>query len=343
LVVFPFVFVICGWLAVPLSLWILWRMIRNPRDLKYLLTRSGPDCPKPDVLSDPEWTHTSVKANGVLFHCVTTAKKPKGKPKLMLFLHGFPECWYSWRHQMRDFCEEYKVVAVDLRGYGETEKPRGLTMYGMDYLVTDVRELIKALGYQNCILVGHDWGAQICWNFAMQYGDMIEKLVIINVPHPVSFVKNISFRQLTKSWYILLFQIPFMPEFVLQANNYGLFDGMFSKKDKESGKRVYFATKEQVSAFKYSFSRPYALTASLNYYRNLFLDMVKPVPSFKKKPIAVPTIVIWGEDDVALGKELNNGTEKFVTNLKIKFIPNCTHWANQDQPEIVNGHMRDFL
>ncbi|GCB61508.1 hypothetical protein scyTo_0007063 [Scyliorhinus torazame] len=141
----------------------------------------------PACLSDPSLgTHcfVRVKDSGLRFHYVAAGERNK---PLMLLLHGFPEFWYSWRYQLREFKSEYRVVAIDLRGYGDSDAPPGRGDYKLECLLKDVKDVIEVLGYSSCILVGHDWGGILAWNLAICNPEMVERLIILNAPHPKSF------------------------------------------------------------------------------------------------------------------------------------------------------------
>ena len=278
------------------------------------------------------WTHQYITTNKVKLHYVTQGNGP-----LMLMLHGFPECWYSWRYQISEFAQNYQVVAVDLRGYNDSDKPKNKSAYVMDEFIQDIRGVIKGLGYEKCVLVAHDWGGAIAWNFAYSHPEMLEKLIILNLPHPAKFAEGLrTWKQLKKSWYIFFFQLPFLPEWFLQASNYQSIEKMFAGMaiDKSA------FTPEDIEAYKQAAAKPRALTAMLNYYRNIF--------DFKTQNrdwdvLSVPTLMIWGEEDTALGKELTYGTQAYVRDFQIKYIPNCSHWVQQEQPRLVNQYMREFL
>ena len=136
------------------------------------------------------WEHKFIQTNGINLHYVTC-----GQGKLMLMLHGFPEFWYSWRHQIAEFVQDYQVVALDLRGYNDSDKPQGVEAYAMSELLKDVQGVITGLGYQDCILVSHDWGGAIAWNFAYTYPAMVEKLVVLNLPHLAKFFAGLRTPQ----------------------------------------------------------------------------------------------------------------------------------------------------
>ncbi|MCU0550535.1 MAG: alpha/beta hydrolase [Leptolyngbya sp. Prado105] len=276
--------------------------------------------------------HDRIYTNGINLHYVT-----EGEGDLILFLHGFPECWYSWRKQIPKFSKDHKVVAIDLRGYNDSDKPSESSAYTMPEFVADVKGVIQGLGYQRCTLVGHDWGGIIAWNFAYQHPEMLDRLVILNLPHPAKFSQGLlTPQQLLKSWYILFFQVPFLPEFFVQLDDYkaleSAFKGMAIKKDTFSD--------EDINFYKDAFAKRGASTAAINYYRNAFKFGV-----MKKNwgVLDVPTLMIWGEKDTALGKELTYGTEQYVRDFQIRYIPNCSHWVQQEQPDLVNQYIREFL
>jgi pimeloyl-ACP methyl ester carboxylesterase len=278
------------------------------------------------------WKHEYVISNGFKLHYVTQGEGP-----LMLMLHGFPEFWYSWRHQIPEFAKDFKVVALDLRGYNDSDKPKDTSAYVMDELIQDVEGVIEELGYNKCVLVGHDWGGAIAWNFAYAYPRMVEKLIVLNLPHPAKFAEGLRTpQQLLRSSYIFLFQLPWLPEMLLQAFNYQVlemaFKGMAVNQDS--------FTPKDMEAYKDAAAKRGALTAMLNYYRNIFQQRF-----FNQEwsVLQVPTLLIWGEDDPALGTELTYGTEAYVEDLEIRYIPNCSHWVQQEQPQLVNQYIREFL
>jgi len=280
------------------------------------------------------WEHNFIQTNGVNLHYVS-----QGSGKLMLMLHGFPEFWYSWRHQIREFAADYRVVAVDLRGYNDSDKPKDVEAYAMSELIADVKGIISGLGYEDCILVAHDWGGAIAWNFAYAYPAMVEKLIVLNLPHPAKLAAGLKTpQQLFKSWYIFFFQIPFLPEFLIQLNDYNAIAWAFSSM--AINKSAF--TPEDLATFKNAIAQPGSLTAMINYYRcnfKLIADKNEKVWGI----LDIPTLMIWGEKDIALGKELTYGTDAYVRDLQIKYIPNCSHWVQQEQPVLVNQYMREFL
>jgi epoxide hydrolase 4 len=280
----------------------------------------------------PSWQHAYISTNGVKLHYVTQGEGP-----LMLMLHGFPEFWYSWRHQIPVFAESRNVVAVDLRGYNDSDKPVEQSAYRLSTLVEDIRGVIQGLGYERCVLVGHDWGGIIAWAFASVCPEFIERLIILNVPHPGKFREGLrTLPQLLKSWYILFFQIPLLPEWILSQNHFAVLAKILT----QTAMSPITFPPEVTAAYREAAAKPGAIAAMLNYYRDLFQN-----GSFKKDwgIIQAPTLLIWGENDVALGKELTLGTQAYVRDLQIRYIPNCSHWVQQEQPQLVNQYIHEWL
>ncbi|MGB5713858.1 MAG: alpha/beta hydrolase [Waterburya sp.] len=280
------------------------------------------------------WEHNFISTNGIRLHYVS-----QGSGKLMLMLHGFPEFWYSWRHQIREFSTDYQTVAVDLRGYNDSDKPEGIEAYSMSELIADVKGVIQGLGYEDCILVAHDWGGAIAWNFVYAYPEMVEKLIILNIPHPAKFVEGLQTpQQLLKSWYIFAFQLPWLPELLLQLNDYQGIKEAFSEMaiDNTAFSEV------DLNAYRDAAAKPGALTAMLNYYRGIFQSLFDSKIQ-QWSVLDIPTLTIWGENDTALGKELTYGTDTYVRDWQIKYIPNCSHWVQQEQPALVNKYIRQFI
>ncbi len=281
---------------------------------------------------EASWQHEFITTNGIRLHYVTQGEGP-----LMLMLHGFPEFWYSWRHQIPEFAKNFKVVALDLRGYNDSDKPDQQSAYVMDEFIKDVEGVIKGLGYEKCVLVGHDWGGAIAWSFTYTHPEMVEQLIVLNIPHPAKFAEGLRTpAQLLRSYYMFLFQLPLVPEFFMQASDYQAIETAFvgMAVDKSA------FTKADIEAYKDAAAKRGALTAMLNYYRNILQQRM-----FNQNwsVLEVPTLMIWGENDTALGMELTYGTAVYVRDFQIKYIPNCSHWVQQEKPELVNLYMQSFL
>lgn len=279
--------------------------------------------------------HRFVEVNGIKLHCAEMGSGP-----LVVLLHGFPEFWYSWRYQMPALAAAgYRVVAPDMRGYNTSDKPKGVQAYSIDKLTSDVAELIKAYGEKQATVVGHDWGAAVAWTFAMQYPQHLERLIILNVPHPITFLKALkTFRQLRKSWYIFFFQIPWLPERGFRANNYASLRRVFRKDPVRQGA----FSEGDIEKYVEAAAQPGALTAAINYYRAMFRSSPSKVNS-DLRPITAPTLVIWGEQDNYLGKELADPHPKWVKDVRVERLPDASHWVQCDRPDEVNRLMLDFL
>ena len=280
-----------------------------------------------------------VNVNGIRMHYVTMGKGP-----LIVFLHGFPEFWYSWRHQIPFFSKHFKVAVPDMRGFGETERPTEVDEYRIEKLVTDIVELVHSLGQENATVVGHDWGGIIAWSIGMMAPDIVENLIIMNAPHPGVFQRNAfrNYEQMQKSWYMFFFLLQNVPERVLSRNNFELLKRLFEI----SIKRKKKFTQRDIEGYVSSWSKEGGITGGINYYRSNLntefwgnLDESIPFPRIKS-----PTLQIWAEEDLFLGKELTEGTNEFVDALfSLKIIPNCGHWIQQEAPEEVNQIIEEFL
>jgi pimeloyl-ACP methyl ester carboxylesterase len=196
--------------------------------------------------------------------------------------------------------------------------------------------VIQGLGYDRCILVGHDWGGAIAWCFAYAHPEMVERLIVLNIPHPAKFAEGLrNPQQLLRSSYAFFFQLPVLPELLIQWSDYQAIESALK------GMAINKSTFSQadIEIYKDAASKRGALTAMLNYYRNAFFIFGQQQWSL----LEVPTLMIWGENDTALGKELTYGTEQYVRNFQIRYIPNCSHWVQQERPDLVNEYIREFL
>jgi pimeloyl-ACP methyl ester carboxylesterase len=285
----------------------------------------------------PSWEHCDVETNGIRLHCVT-----QGDGDLVVLLHGFPEFWYSWRYQIPHLAGRFKVVAPDLRGYGDSDKPAGVEPYGAMNLISDVKGLIEAAGTGKAHVIGHDWGGVVAWVFAIVFPELVDKLVVLNAPHPGIFAKNLRNNpgQLRKSWYVFFFQLPGIPEASLRAGNYYMIKrvlrGWTINKDAFSD--------DDLARFVDAAGKRGALTGGINYYRAM-LHRTNPFKMPTDYPrITSPTMLIWAENDGALGKELTYGLDRYCAGeTVIRYIPRCSHWVQQEQPLLVNRYLDEFL
>ena len=270
-----------------------------------------------------------VEANGMRFEVEETG----AGDHLALCLQGFPEHLGSWRNQVPVLAElGFRVWAVNQRGYGRSSRPDGVAAYALRHLVADVAGLIDASGAQHVSLIGHDWGAMVAWCFAIAQVRPLQRLVILNVPHPLCFRAALKhWRQRRKSWYIGLFQLPVVPERLLAARGGEAVRRMF---------RGLAISPDVVDVYASQIAEPGAATAMLNWYRAMRLG--GSMPALDRR-IEVPTLVIWGERDVALDVICLDGTDRYVADLRIERLSGVSHWVQQDAPERVNALLRGFL
>ena len=293
-------------------------------------------------MADP-WHFETLRLKSGLSMQVARAGQDSGKP-LVVMLHGFPECWYSWRHQMRALAPHFECVAPDLRGYGETDAPLGVENYSLDKLTGDVADLIEACGHQRAIVMAHDWGGAIAWATALKRPETVERLIVMNCPHLKKFRDNLrgNPRQMLRSWYVLFFQIPWLPEALLRARDFAI----LKRSMRASSVQKSAFSDEDLAHFRAAFRNPYSITAAINYYRALFRENVRnrQNPEWMERKISAPTMVIWGEQDVALRKELTFGMkELFSGPFEIHYVPDSGHWVQQEKPELVNDYVLKFL
>jgi epoxide hydrolase 4 len=276
-----------------------------------------------------------AQIGGVRLHYATAGKGAK----LVVLLHGFPEFWYSWRHQIVGLSDEYTVVAPDMRGFNLSDKPKSIAEYQTSKMVDDVIGLINYLGHEKAAVIGHDWGAIVAWTLAMKHPESLWKLGALQVPPLPVWRKNQTLRQFCASWYMFFFQIPVVPELVMSFNDYA----MMANALKNSTAEPEFFTDEDIAEYKKAWSEPHALTSMINYYRANF------VRRFFKKPeeppkIKVPTVFIYGEQDQAVLPETVRGVSEMIDAPFEEFrIPTSAHWVQQEAADAVTEILREFL
>ncbi|HVP29336.1 MAG TPA: alpha/beta hydrolase [Myxococcota bacterium] len=288
---------------------------------------------------DPSLRHEEVHANGLRFHVLAAG----AGDRLAICLHGFPELAFSWRHQLPLLAElGYRAWAPDLRGYGKTDRPLGLQAYAIETLLDDVAGLIDASGAKETVLIAHDWGGVIAWYFALRRIRPLSRLVVMNLPHPAVFqrVLESGWRQRLRSWYVLFFQIPWLPEALLGARRAQAIVDVFRNMAIDKSR----FPDEVLEVYRRAALEPGALTAMVNYYRALVRGGgAERQRSLGFPRIDVPVLLVWGEHDSALGKELTIGTEQHVSDFTLRLLPNASHWVQQDAPDEVNAILREWL
>lgn len=294
-------------------------------------------------MSTPLLGHEYADVNGVRLHYVTA-----GQGRLIIFLHGFPEFWYAWRRLLVEFGRDSQAVALDMRGYNLSSKPTDVDQYRMKYLVEDVRALAEHLGHRKFVLVGHDWGGGVAWRFATLHPEYLEKLIIINAPHPAIFQRELRENpaQQKASQYMLMLRSP-QAEEILSANNYAVLLEFTVGK----GVRLGWFTEDDCKAYIEAWSQPGALTGGLNYYRAARIGPPTSETGTANGPgvdtaslvVNVPTLVIWGEKDEALLPGNLEGLDRFVTDLTVRRIPEGSHWVVHEKPALVAKLIREFV
>ncbi|GIL49534.1 hypothetical protein Vafri_5730 [Volvox africanus] len=286
--------------------------------------------------------------SGVRLHTVSFGRQPD-KP-LMLFLHGFPECWYSWRDLLVHFHTEYDVVAVDMRGFNLSTKPKVISAYTMNHLTADVAAVVRALGRSSCTLVGHDWGAFVSWAVAGRYPGLVDRLVVMAGPHWWLYQRNLTTEQMARSYYFLCFLLPLLPELLLLHTDSALLDDILGGRSPEYSVRRHGVVSEaDVEVYKAAMQQPGAATASLNYYRNLMytylglLPMHPEVEAGVLRQLEMPVLAVWGEKDHALCLSNIRDIGLIAPRAEVHILPNCSHWIQSDQPQELRRVIEDWL
>jgi pimeloyl-ACP methyl ester carboxylesterase len=290
--------------------------------------------------------HEYADVNGVRLHYARAGSGP-----LVVFLHGFPEFWYEWKNQIAEFSRDHTAVAPDMRGYNLSSKPAAVSAYQMPLLVEDVRalasDLLKSTGGSRFTLVGHDWGGVVAWVFAAQHPELLDKLVIVNAPHPTVFQRELreNLAQQQASQYMLMFRSP-QAEEILPADGYARLTSMVLGAGLKDGT----VTEDDRAAYLAAWAQPGALTGGLNYYRSSGIGPpasaspdAAAVPTQPPMVVRVPTLVIWGEKDTALLPGNLNGLNDVVPTLTIRRVPEGTHWIVRERFAEVNRLIREFL
>ncbi len=281
------------------------------------------------------WQHNFIETNHIRLHCVT-----QGEGDLVILLHGFPEFWYSWRYQIPALARYFKVVVPDLRGYNDSDKPAH--GYDLDTLCSDVRGLIASLGYTKAHIVGHDWGGVIAWHLAQTFPQTLHRLAILNAPHPQQFFQELvsNVDQLRRSWYVLAFQVPGIPEWLIQQNLKEFVKNLFQG---EAIRKGAFSA-DQTQMYQEALAKPGVITAALNYYRQLLSPQTWLGNLQRPLPITVPTLVLWGEEDSFLSQKFTEKLDRLISApFQLRLVPQCGHWIQQEVPQTVNRELLNFL
>jgi epoxide hydrolase 4 len=300
-----------------------------------------------EALAGTDIRHGYADLPGARLHYVEAGEGPP-----VVLLHGFPEFWYGWRFQIPVLARAgFRVIAPDLRGCNlsrpiDAARARGRTAissYAPAKVAIDIRDLIGERGIQRAGLAGHDWGAAIAWLTAINHPEAVERLAILDVPHPRRMLQGLRTpRQLARSWYMFFFQLPWLPERLLRAGNWRAFRRAFEREARPGA-----FTPEDVARYVEAWSQPGALTAMLGYYRaSMRRPRMRrpPVEAAPLHPVQAPTLIIWGERDRYLGAELADPDPADVPRLeRVVILPGVSHWVQHDAPERVSQLLIEFF
>ena len=277
--------------------------------------------------------HERIPAAGLQLHVALAGEGPP-----VILLHGFPEFWYSWRHQVPALVRAgFSVYAPDMRGYNLSDRPVDRGAYHLRHLADDVAALVRATGCPRAHVVGHDWGGIVAWTFAARHPSLLDRLVILNAPHlQIYSEKGFRTSQLLRGWYALFFQLPRLPERVLSARDFRAVRDMF-----RASRNPRAFPESDIDLYVEALARPGALTAALNYYRENFRS--DGFALARSARTDAETLVIWGERDPALVIDLLDGLERFAPRVRVQRIPGASHWVQNDAPDEVGRMLVDFL
>ena len=280
--------------------------------------------------------HRDILTNGIRLHCAIAG--PQDGP-LVIALHGFPEFWRGMTGPVLALARAgFRVVAPDQRGYGTSEKPEGIDAYRIEEISADAAGLVTALGRDRAFVVGHDWGAAVAWWLALTRPDLVERLVVANVPHPSVFAREVkgNKKQLRKSWYIFAIQAPWLPEriafgkrtrrrfahMIAKTGNPGSFDARYLEQLEDA------------------WSHPGAGTGMMNWYR---ASVRRRPERLADKRVHIPTLILWGRRDVALSDTMVEPSAALCDDVRVEFFDDATHWVLHDEPERTSRLIVEFL
>jgi soluble epoxide hydrolase/lipid-phosphate phosphatase len=307
-------------------------------------------------------THRFVQTNGIRMH---VAEAGSGFP--VVFVHGFPELWYSWRHQLQALGDAgFHAIAPDMRGYGETDRPTDSTTYRTSVICADIAGLLDALDLEKAVIVGHDWGGYHIWQFGLRYPERTERLVGLNTPYsapgpiPPSQALHAAFGEGDRGYYMLYFQKPGQAEAELEADPRGCLAKIMHRYDRAQDLWTFatvggdgsgvcariepggtLLTDAELDVYASAFEKT-GFTGGLNWYRafDLSWEEASALPS---PIINVSAMMITAENDLILRPEAAEPMRALIPNLRIEHIKNCSHWTQQERPAEVNALLLDYL
>ncbi len=286
-------------------------------------------------INNPQLEHVFLPTNGIRLHIVQSGSRYS---PLVILLHGFPEFWYGWQRQIQPLVEAgFRVWAPDQRGYNLSDKPLGISSYRLDELEKDVIGLINAAGVDKCYLVGHDWGAATAWWVAVNNPERIHRMAVLNMPHPSVMIKTLlkSPQQLRRSWYVFFFQIPHLSEAILRNNDFE-----FLVRSLKAGSKPDSFNADDLNQYLQAWWRKGAITGMLNWYR---AGIQMPPDIRSDQQVKVPTLILWGAQDIALGREMAQPSLDLCEEGRLVFFENAGHWVQHDSADAVNKHLIEFF
>jgi pimeloyl-ACP methyl ester carboxylesterase len=291
------------------------------------------------TLADTTIEHRRATVNGVSLHYVEAGPAgPRRAASPVILLHGFPEFWYAWRNQIPALARAgLRVIAPDMRGFGDSDKPGDVASYRIETLADDVAGLVRSIGAERATIVGHDWGGIVAWWFAMRHPDLLDRLSILNCPHPGRFL-SMTFdpAQVKRSWYILFFQLPGVPERRMAADGYARMRKALAR---DAGREGAFT---EADLDRYADAWNGALPTMVHYYRAL---MRRSPWAYRRllRPIDKPVQVIWGARDPHIGFEYAEPPAKWVWDCRFDVLDDASHWLHLEAPDRVNALLSDFV
>ncbi len=295
-----------------------------------MATGSRVEAPLPNIPSVSSQFH---EVNGITLH-VVEAGDPDNP--LVVLLHGFPEFWYGWNEYIKPLVDAgFRVLVPDQRGYNRSDKPEGVRSYRLSELAGDIVSLIESTGHETAHVVGHDWGAVVAWEVAVRYPNLINRLGVINVPHRKVFARHLrsNLTQIRKSWYMFYFQLPRLPEWILQRSDFWLWVKML----KTANPGTF--DEETIQQYLTAWRHEGAPTAMLNWYRALF----RHPEDLPREQVTAPTLIVWGENDIALVPEMASESLEYCDDGRLEIYADATHWINHEYPDRVSTLLLEHL
>ncbi len=277
--------------------------------------------------------HHNTTIDGLRFHYVT-AGPTSGVP--VVLLHGFPDFWFGWRHQIPALADAgFRVIVPDQRGYNLTDRPKSTRKYDLDRLAQDIVDLMAHEGHDAFHVVGHDWGGGIAWRIAVQHVERVRSLAVLNCPHPSDLAKAIRTDRVQRrmSWYMFVFQLPWLPELAMRRNQFDLLATAVW------GHAPDALSDDDKARYREAWSRPGVARAMLNWYRAAARR--KPAP-WRTREVNVRTLQLFGVDDKYLDVRFAEKSQERCASGRLERLP-ATHWVQHDQHDAVNTALISWL